>query len=304
MRDLRLAVESTAPRPRGAVVRLAPSWWRNALLISLLAHAVGAYVAARVPFSVDYAPPLPELPDFFWDVERVVPPPSPRLPAETPRADETPSEPVVVEAPVAPEVSEEPVEEAPPPRVATEVTPGVVPERVPEVTIDLPSRSEIEDARARAADEIIAERADGDSYLTFSIDDVAPPRPVEEPKPKYDIFNPGPGAARTSAGQVGQGRSRLGNKLRELCNAFGGFGVGFQGFHLFDACGGPDDEPSGLFPEVKPAYLDLLPECAESEPEQPELAAAAPFSTVKCRLVRAAPVERWAYPGQPRRAPP
>jgi hypothetical protein len=81
-------------------------------------------------------------------------------------------------------------------------------------------------------------------------------------------------------------------------------GVSLMGFHLFDACGGPDDEPSGLFPEVKPAYLDMLPECAESEPEQPELAAAAPFSTVKCRLVRPEQIERWAYPGQPKPAPP
>jgi hypothetical protein len=182
--------------------------------------------------------------------------------------------------------------------------PDAVPEVAPRITLELPSRSELEEARARAVDEVIAERADGDSFLTFSIDDVAPPRPVEEPEPKYDIFNPGPGAARTSVGQVGQGKSRLGNKLRELCNAFGGFGVGFQGFHLFDVCGGPDDEPSGLFPEVKPAYLDLLPECAESEPEQPELAAAAPFPTVKCRLARPEQIERWAYPGQPKAAPP
>ena len=286
MRDLRLAVPST--------VRFAASWWRNALAISLLAHAAGAYVAGRIAFIVEEPAPLPDLVDFFFSVpERVVLPEASPEPAEAPSAAVAP----VVEAP-APETPEPIPEEEAPPSAAPEplaepTTRAAVEER------ELPSRSELEEARRRAADEIVAERAAGDAYLTFSIDDVAPPRPVEEPEPKYDIFNPGPGAARSSVGQVGQGRTRLGNKLRELCNAFGGFGVGFQGFHLFDACGDADDEPSGLFPEVRRAYMDMLPECAESQPENPELAAAAPFSTVKCRLVRPVQVERWAYPGQP-----
>jgi hypothetical protein len=154
--------------------------------------------------------------------------------------------------------------------------------------------------RRRAAAEVIGERA-SDSYLTFSIDDVAPPRAEPEPKPKRSIFDGG-GAdfGGRSVGTVGQQRTRIGRKVAEFCNALtGGFGVGFQGFGLFSACARPDDEPSGLFPEVRPAYLDLLPECAESQPENPELAAAAPFSTVKCRLVRQVEVERWAYPGKP-----
>jgi hypothetical protein len=294
MRDLRLAVPSTDPGPRARVVRFALSWRRNAVAISLLVHAVGLYAAGRFAFTVDEPPPSPDLVDFFFTVERVLPPEASPAPAEAPSVLVEP----VVEAPAS-DTPEPVAEEAAPPAAVPE-SPA---ERTAQETLEeaeLPSVTDLEEARLRAADEIVAERAAGDSYLSFSIDDAAPPRPVEEPKPKYDIFNPGPGAARRSVGQVGQARTRFGHKVSELCNALtGGFGVGFQGFHLFDACGGPDDEPSGLFPEVRRAYMDMLPECAESEPENPELAAAAPFSTVKCRLVRPVEVERWAYPGQP-----
>ena len=294
MRDLSLAVPPTDPGPRAGVVRFAASWWRNAVTISLLVHVVGLYAAGRFAFRVEEPPPLPDLVDFFFSVERVVPPEVSAAPAEAPSDVVQP----VVEAP-APETPEPIPEEAAPSPAPRETVPEPTPRAAVEET-RLPSRSELEEARLRAADEIVTERAAGDAYLTFSIDDVAPPRPVEEPKPKYNIFNPGPGAAKSSVGQVGQARTRFGHKVSELCNALtGGFGVGFQGFHLFDACGGPDDEPSGLFPEVRRAYMDMLPECAESQPENPELAAAAPFSTVKCRLVRTVPVERWAYPGQP-----
>jgi hypothetical protein len=293
MRDLRLAVPSTVPGPRAGLVRFAASWWRNAFAISLLVHAVGLYAASLFAFTVEEPAPLPDLVDFLFSVERVVPPETSPAPAEAPSAVEQP----VVEAP-APETPEPVAEEAAPSPAPRETLSEPTPREAAEEP-RLPSRSDLEEARLRAADEIIAERAAGDAYLEFSIDDVAPPRVVEEPEPKYDIFNPGPGAARRSVGQVGQGRTRFGNKVRELCNALGGFAVGFQGFHLFDACGGADDEPSGLFPEVRRPYMDMLPECAESEPENPELAAAAPFSTVKCRLVRPVQVERWAYPGQP-----
>jgi hypothetical protein len=66
----------------------------------------------------------------------------------------------------------------------------------------------------------------------------------------------------------------------------GGFGVAFQGFGLFSACGSPDDGPSGLFPEVRPAHLDLMPECVDTRDTAPALALEAPFPTVKCRLVK------------------
>lgn len=275
-------------------MRFAAPWWRNALAISLLVHAVGVYVAGRIAFIVEEPPPVPNFADFFWTIERAVPPPSVPTPPKAP----------VAEPPApAPEIREQRIEEAAPaPRVATEVSAEPSPaERVDET--ELPSRNDLEEARMRAAEEIVAERASTDSYLTFSVDDVAPPRPEPEPKPERSIFDGGGGSSSgRSIGQVGQARTRFGHKMSELCNALtGGMGVSLFGFHLFDACAGPaDGEPSGLFPEVRPAYLDLLPECAESEPERPELAAAAPFSTVKCRLMDPVEVERWAYPGQPK----
>jgi hypothetical protein len=58
-----------------------------------------------------------------------------------------------------------------------------------------------------------------------------------------------------------------------------------MGFGSF--CAPPSSgEPSGLFPEVRPAYLDLMPECVDTRDTAPALALEAPFSTVKCRLVK------------------
>ena len=57
-------------------------------------------------------------------------------------------------------------------------------------------------------------------------------------------------------------------------------------------CGSPDDGGySGLFPEVRPPYMDLLPECVDTRDTAPALALEAPFPTVKCRLVER---EEWA----------
>jgi hypothetical protein len=52
----------------------------------------------------------------------------------------------------------------------------------------------------------------------------------------------------------------------------------------------PDGSPSGLFPEVRPAYLDLMPECVDTRDTAPALALEAPFPTVKCRLVEPEPI--------------
>ena len=71
----------------------------------------------------------------------------------------------------------------------------------------------------------------------------------------------------------------------------GGFGVSFLGFGLFSACATPDGGPTGLFPEVRPAYLDLMPVCVDTRDTAPALALEAPFSTVKCRLVNRAELQ-------------
>ena len=293
MRDLEFAVHPSidpSPRPR------AQAAWplsRNAFMLSILVHAGVAYVALRIAFDAD-APPRPSpRTEFLWLGARVLPPPVvevPQLPAvETP----TPLEPR--EAPPQPRPLQRAVPQNAPEVVVAPPTP-VAPKV--EIGVPLPTAPSIDFAEARrsAATEVIEQRERDGEYLTFSIDDVAPPKPEAEPKPKRSIFDAG-GAdfGGRSVGTVGQQRTRIGRKLAEFCNALtGGFGVGFQGFGLFSACAKPDDEPSGLFPEVRPAYLDLLPECAESQPENPELAAAAPFSTVKCRLVQQQLPERGA----------
>ena len=85
-------------------------------------------------------------------------------------------------------------------------------------------------------------------------------------------------------GQLGQSRTKVGAKLASICNALTG-GFSLMGWGSF--CAGPSDGgPSGLFPEVRPAYLDLMPECVDTRDTAPALALEAPFSTVKCRLVK------------------
>ena len=138
--------------------------------------------------------------------------------------------------------------------------------------------------RSRAANQVIGSRADEKEYLTFSIDDVAPPRPEPEPDTP-SIFDGGAGGPRgPNVGQLGQARTKVGQKVSALCNALTG-GFSLMGWGSF--CGGPSDGgPGGLFPEVRPAYLYLMPECVDTRDTAPALALEAPFPTVKCRLVK------------------
>jgi hypothetical protein len=243
------------------------------------------------------APPGPLAEFFLFEAPR--PPPVPEavpepVPAVPPAARELPPQrepqpPPQREPPPAPRAAEPVVPVAPPI--------DVVPREGERPSIVLPSGSELAEARERAAEEVVTSRAAENEFLTFSIDDVAPPRPEPEPKPERSIFDGGPGSdfGGRSVGTVGQQRTKFGRKLAELCNALtGGFGVGFQGFGLFRACASPDGGPSGLFPEVRPAYLDLMPECVDTRDTAPALALEAPFPTVKCRLVKQEDLE-----GQP-----
>ncbi len=61
--------------------------------------------------------------------------------------------------------------------------------------------------------------------------------------------------------------------MSELCNALTG-GFSLMGFGSF--CAAANDEPSGLFPEVRPAYLDLMPECVETRDTAPQLRSGKP----------------------------
>jgi hypothetical protein len=248
---------------------------RAAFAVSLAVHALGGYALSRQVWpSSEPSPPLAEF--FLFEMPRPRPPeavPEPVPPPEQPAPDIRQSPPEVAPQPpprateaVEPPgiiVGEPPVQDAPPPR-------------------RVPTLEELDEARQRAAREVVSERAVEDEYLTFSIDDVAPPRPAAEPEPERSIFDPGPGTRGPSLGTVGQARTKLGHRVSELCNALTG-GFSLMGFGSF--CAKPNDEPTGLFPEVMPAYLKMLPECVDTRDTAPALALEAPFSTVKCKLV-------------------
>ena len=72
-------------------------------------------------------------------------------------------------------------------------------------------------------------------YLTFSIDDVAAPRPVEEPEPERSIFDRARRLARSDrrAARASSARSS-GARMSELCNALTG-GFSLMGFGSFCA---------------------------------------------------------------------
>jgi hypothetical protein len=290
MRELELAGHPSIDpiRALGAGGRARFRLSRTAFIVSIGVHVVAGYALSRAEWSSLPPPPNPIAEFFLFEMPR---PPPEAAPVPEPEAAPVP-EPL---APPPAEIREPPraapPERAPAPRAAEPVAPPAVVVAPPETEAGPaprePSSAELVEARERAAQEVVSERNAEREYLTFSMDDVAPPRPEPEEKPERSIFDGG-GAdfGGRSVGTVGQQRTKFGRKLAEFCNALtGGFGVAFQGFGLFNACGRPDNEPSGLFPEVRPAYLDLMPECVDTRDTAPALALEAPFPTVKCRLV-------------------
>lgn len=284
MRELQLAGHppSDPTRLLGVAGRTRFPLSRTAFIASVAVHVLAGYMLSRQVWS-STAPPQSPIADFF-----LFEMPQPRLTEAVPAPVPAPiSEP----SPPLPEVRELPqLEVAPSPRPAEVVEQAPPPAPMP-VPVRTPSLEELDEARRRAAQEIVSERAAEKEYLTFSIDDVAPPRAATEPKPKRSIFEPGPGTRGPSVGQVGQARTKLGHRMSELCNALTG-GFSLMGFGSF--CSSSASEPSGLFPEVRPAYLDLLPECVDTRDTAPALALEAPFPTIKCRLVKQEELE-----GQP-----
>jgi len=210
------------------------------------------------------APPVEPVPE-----AREAPAPQPTQPV--------PEQPVVVEPPAVVEPSPSP-SPSPSPRPARTLEEELAPLRRSPDDIDF------DDERRRAANEVVTARSAKSPYMTFSIDDVAAPRPEPEPE-KLSIFD-GTGASASrgpTVGQLGQARTRVGQKMSALCNALTG-GFSLMGWGSF--CAGPSDGGlSGLYPEVRPDYLDLMPECVDTRDTAPELALEAPFPTVKCRLV-------------------
>ncbi len=277
MRELKLAVHpSIDPTRRPAGGRAAFPLSRAAFIASIAAHVVAGYALSRHQWADE---PLPDPIAEFFLFEMPAPRPAEPVPEAAPV--ERPPEVVEPQPRVTEVVPEQTVVLEPAPAGELAPVEEVVPAPTPLVDLD--------EARQRAVREVVTERAAESAYLTFSIDDVAPPRPVAEPEPKRSIFDGGDGAnfGGRSVATLGGQRTKVGRKVAELCNALtGGFGVALFGFGLFSACASPDNEPSGLFPEVRPAYLDLMPECVDTRDTAPALALEAPFPTIKCRLVK------------------
>jgi hypothetical protein len=257
---------------------------RTAFIVSIVVHVLAGYFLIQHRWAEVPEPTRPA--DFFLF----------ELPAPAPVPGEEP----LPESSVAPPQVEELVPE-PPPRAAEAVAPPVVVvepaavdepvpigEPVPETEIEPAGPSapapvvDLDEARRRAARDVVTERAES-AYMTFSLDDVAPPRPEKPDEPERSIFDGTGGPRGPSVGQLGQARTKFGHRVAALCNALTG-GFSLMGWGSF--CAGPaDGGPSGLFPEVRPADLDLMPECVDTRDTAPALALEAPFSTVKCRLV-------------------
>jgi len=300
MRELELAIDISFD-PGRALARRAPfRLSRQAFVVSILAHVLAGYaltrhllpatsppaptaefflfeMPARPPEVAPVAPPIEPLPE-LREEPAPAPAPQPVQPAPEPAVVVEPQPTVVVEPPAA-------VELAPAPSPAREIQPARTLEEELAPLPRSPDDIDFEEERRRAANQVITARTAKSEYLTFSIDDVAAPRPEPEPE-KLSIFD-GTGARATkgpTAGQVGQARTKIGQKMSSLCNALTG-GFSLMGWGSF--CAGPtESEPSGLYPEVRPEYLDLMPVCVDTRDTAPELALDAPFPTVKCRLVK------------------
>lgn len=300
MRELRLANVPLVLAEPGEALRRAWPLSRAALVLSLLAHVVGVYVASRWSWT-DEMPVLPGP-----TAEFVFMPVLPRAePLVAPRPEAVEPAPLAPEAPApeepAPEALESAARDSVPttPRIAAPVprAPAPAPVTAPQTPPSSPlapriTPLELEAARQRAASEVIEAREAESEFLTFSVDDVAPPRAAAA-EPKRSIFD-GTGSTRVSGTTVGQQRTRIGRRVAEFCNALTG-GFSFMGLGSF--CAQAENEPSGLFPEVRPAILDLMPECEETRPLAAQLGEETAFPTVKCRLVPKPELpERWAVP--------
>ena len=282
MRELELAgipsIDATRPR-RDGVAQFHLS--RAAFVASIAAHALAGYALSRHMWPGASLPPPPTAEFFLFEMPAPRPPEAVPVTPSVEPVPEVREEPAPAPAPApAPRSATQPVPEPtvvlePPPAVEQE--PSAEPAPAPRAFIDF------DEERRRAANQVVTSRAAEKEYLTFSFDDVAPPRPEPEPD-RPSIFD-GTGAPRgPTAGQLGQARTKFGQKMTALCNALTG-GFSLMGWGSF--CAGPSDGgPSGLFPEVRPAYLDLMPECVDTRDTAPALALEAPFPTVKCHLVK------------------
>jgi len=281
MRELELAgipsIHPTRPR-RGGLGQFPLS--RAAFIASIAAHVLAGYALSSHLWPGASLPPPPKAEFFLFEM------PAPRPPEAVPVTPLPPVEPVpeAREEPAPPPApAPRPARPVPEPTVVVEPPPAVEPAPSAEPAPAPRAFIDFDEERRRAANQVVESRAAEKEYLTFSMDDLVAPRPEPEPD-KPSIFD-GTGASKgPKVGQLGQARTKLGHKVSALCNALTG---GFSLMRWGSFCAGPSDGgPSGLFPEVRPAYLDLMPECVDTRDTASELAREAPFPTVKCHLVK------------------
>jgi hypothetical protein len=275
MRELELAgIPSPDPtRPRRGGLAQVPLP-RAAFIASIAVHLLAGYALSSHLWPGALPPPTAEF--FLFEM------PAPRPPEAVPLTPPIEPVPEARDEPAPAPLAPSPVRPVPQPTVVVEPPPAVEPEPLDEFAPAPRAFVDFDEERRRAARQVVVSGAAENEYLTFSIDDVAPPRPEPEPD-KPSIFDGTGGPRGPSVGQLGQARTKFGHRVSALCNALTG-GFSLMGWGSF--CAGPsEDEPSGLFPEVRPAYLDLMPECVDTYDTAPELAREAPFPTVKCRLV-------------------
>jgi hypothetical protein len=254
---------------------------RAAFVASIAAHVLAGYALSRHLWPGASLPPPPTAEYFLFEMPAPLPPEAVPVapPVEpVPQAREEPAserEPAPAPAPRA-------VQPVPQPTVVVEPPPTVAPEPSAETAPAPSAFIDFDEERRRAANEVVTAHSDDKEYLTFSMDDLVEPRPKPEPH-KPSIFD-GTGASKgPNVGQLGQARTKFGQHMSALCNALTG---GFSLMGWGSSCASPSDGGlSGLFPEIRPAYLDLMPECVDTFDTAPELAREAPFPTIKCRLV-------------------
>jgi hypothetical protein len=286
MRELELAVYPSIDPGPGRVPRASFSLSRQAFVVSIAVHVLAGIALSRHVWPS--APLDGPIEGFLFEMAVVRPvEPVPATPPAEPAPEAREPEPVPAPRPAQPLPQPTVVVESPPaiePLPAAEAEPAVEPPSAAELAPALTPRGfiDFDEERQRAAREAVEARATQKQYLTFSVDDRAPPRPEPEPE-RRSIFDGAGTPIGPNVGQVGQARTKFGQKVSSFCNALTG-GFSLMGFGSF--CAGPSGgEPSGLFPEVRPAYLDQMPECVDTRDTAPALALEAPFPTVKCRMV-------------------
>ncbi len=276
---LELAVKASIDPEPGRATRMPYRLSRAAFIVSVVAHVVAGYALSRQVWSGAAVPPSSSAEFFLFEVPRPreAVPVAPPVEQATESADDGASAPAPAPS-LTPPVAEPAVVVEPPPAVEPAPAPDVAPVPTPRAYIDFAEE------RRRAANQVIGSRADENEALTFSTNDLTEPPREPEPEERRSIFDGAGEPIGPKVGTVGQARTKFGHRVSALCNALTG-GFSLMGFGSFCAPP-PDGEPSGLFPEVRPAYLDLMPECVDTRDTAPALALEAPFSTVKCRLVK------------------